>query len=107
MRSTKNMTETFKLPHGKRAVICSTSAIPIYAGLNAICVLMPFIPGPAAFIGWGFILPLLCIIGTWILMTKSRQSIKRWWIVGIISTSLYLAMGFMTLYIISAMWAAV
>lgn len=78
-----------------------------YSIVNGLCVFLPFIPGMVTFIAWGFILPLLFLGGSWVVVARQRQSIRTWWIVGLISTGAYAGMGFLSVYIIGAMWASV
>jgi len=78
-----------------------------YAVVNGLCVFLPFIPGMGTFVAWGLFLPLLFLSGSWVALGRQRHAIRKWWMIGIFATVAYAAMGFLSLYIIAAMWAAV
>ena len=78
-----------------------------YAIVNGLWVFVPFVPGLAAFIAWGFVLPFLFLCGSWVAVARQRGMMQAWWVVGLAATGTYAAMGFFSAYIIAAMWAAV
>ena len=79
----------------------------VYAFANGLFVFIPFMPGPAIFIGWGAVLPLFFITGTWSILAQTREENKDWSSTAIICTVGYCLFGFLTFYFVGAMWAAV
>ena len=95
------------LPRRSHVIIGIGATATCYAIVNGLYVFVPFIPGMATFVSWGFLLPVLFLTGSSAAAVRQRQAMKNWWIVGLMATAAYLAMGFFTVYIIADMWAAV
>ncbi len=88
--------------------ILPISAIAVgYVIVNWVSVFDPYVPSMGHFIAWGFVLPIVFLFGSWIAAAGKRKSCKTWWVPGLIATVVYASMGFFSVYIISAMWAAV
>lgn len=79
----------------------------IYGLVNALCVLVPFIPGPATLLLWGLLFPVIGIIGTWVNVAKEREENSKWWAPGVGFSLLYVLMGFLTVRFIVEAWASV
>ncbi|NNE93242.1 MAG: hypothetical protein HKN23_16485 [Verrucomicrobiales bacterium] len=82
-------------------------SVVLYLALNALLLKLQFIPGMASFIGFGFVMPVLLVIGWWIVSFKIRRESKSWWLPGMLSTVVYLGAGWVTISVIASIWAAI
>ena len=79
----------------------------IYAVINGMAVLLPFIPGPATFFFWGVIAPRGMVIVWWGYASKRRGEMANWWVIGVLSTMAYLSLGGASFWVVAQIWAAV
>ena len=105
MNSGKNLFQPRRWPVLAVAVVAL-----LYAITNWLCVFSPSIQSYGIFLSWGFILPVLFSLGSWVFLFKQRHRCHRylrWWIVGIIVTVGYVSMGYFTIFIFIMMCAAI
>jgi hypothetical protein len=78
-----------------------------YVLANTACILLPFIPGIEVFFIWGIILPVLSLIGTWIVIKKQGKELKGRWFLGCGVTLAILASSIATIKIVTDIWASI
>ncbi len=79
----------------------------VYAVVNALAVLMPFIPSKETLIAWGLILPATMIVAIWLCLAMARRLCASWWILGLFLSACHTGLGFLSWRLICEMWAAV
>ncbi len=72
-----------------------------------MAVRLPFIPGMGVVMLWGFIFPGLGLLLAWLSLGSKRRKMDEWMIVAIFYTLFLMGCGFLTLYVVSQIWASV
>jgi|GEM_PF-768400 len=91
-------------------VLVATMFLIAYFVFNTCAINIPYIPGSddvAIFFGIFPVFPILAIMATWVFFWKSRGTLKRWKLAGVIFTTFFVLLGCFTTLALAAIWGSI
>jgi len=79
----------------------------IYVVSNITAIKLQLIPGFFTWLLWGFVFPVIAIIGTWLYFFKVSSFPDFKYRVSAFGSLFFLLSGLFNIYVIAAMWASI